>query len=39
MGGAMSDLLGDARELRQKLYRLEVLLQIERLAKPRLVHG
>ena len=26
----MSDLLGDARELRQKLYRLEVLLQIEK---------
>jgi len=25
----MSDLLGDARELRQKLYRLELLLQIE----------
>jgi hypothetical protein len=25
----MSDLLGDARDLRQKLYRLEVLLQIE----------
>src|SRR4249920_944090 len=29
MGGAMSDLLGDARDLRQKLYRLEVLLQVE----------
>jgi len=29
MGGAMSDLLSDARDLRQKLYRLEVLLQIE----------
>ena len=26
----MSDLLSDARELRQKLYRLEVLLQIEK---------
>ena len=26
----MSDLLGDARELREKLYRLEVLLQVER---------
>ena len=26
----MSDLLGDARELRQKLYRLEVLLEIEK---------
>jgi hypothetical protein len=30
MGGAMSDLLSDARDLRQKLYRLEVLLQIEK---------
>ena len=29
MGRVMSDLLGDARDLRQKLYRLEVLLQIE----------
>jgi hypothetical protein len=26
----MSDLLSDARDLRQKLYRLEVLLQIEK---------
>jgi hypothetical protein len=26
----MSDLLGDARDLRQKLYRLEVLLRIEK---------
>ena len=31
----MSDLLGDARELRQKLYRLEVLLQIEKGRKGR----
>jgi hypothetical protein len=30
MEGAMSDLLSDARDLRQKLYRLEVLLQIEK---------
>lgn len=30
MGGAMSDLLSDARDLRQRLYRLEVLLQIEK---------
>jgi DNA-binding PadR family transcriptional regulator len=30
MGDAMSDLLGDARDLRQKLYRLEVLLHIEK---------
>src|SRR5262249_58016254 len=27
---AMSDLLGSARELRQKLYRLEVLLDVEK---------
>ena len=26
----MSDLLGSARELRQKLYRLEVLLDVEK---------
>ena len=29
-GAPMSDLLGSARELRQKLYRLEVLLDIEK---------
>jgi hypothetical protein len=29
-GAPMSDLLGSARELRQKLYRLEVLLDVER---------
>src|SRR5262249_50212274 len=29
-GMAMSDLLGSARELRQKLYRLEVLLDVEK---------
>jgi len=29
-GTAMSDLLGSARELRQKLYRLEVLLDVEK---------
>jgi hypothetical protein len=28
--GAMSDLLHDARDLRQKLYRLEVLLEVEK---------
>jgi hypothetical protein len=31
----MSDLLSDARDLRQKLYRLEVLLQVEKGRRPR----
>jgi hypothetical protein len=35
MGDAMSDLLSDARDLRQKLYRLELLLHIEKKRRSR----